>query len=97
MTAVVLVYLIAFWAILRGIAEIVVATQVGREAGREFLLILAGVLSVLFGVAIIFFPGAGIIAIVWLIGVYAIVLGILLVAGAFRIRTWVRVGRPQLS
>jgi uncharacterized membrane protein HdeD (DUF308 family) len=97
MTILVLIYLIAFWAILRGIAEIVMATRLGGTVGRELLWIAAGALSVAFGITVIFFPGAGMVAIVWVIGLYAIFLGILLLAAAFQVRGWARVGRPELT
>jgi uncharacterized membrane protein HdeD (DUF308 family) len=89
-TIFVLIYLIAFWAILRGVAEIVMATRLGGMVSRELLLIGAGALSVLFGIAVVFFPSAGMVAIVWVIGLYAIFLGILMLAAAFRIRGWAR-------
>jgi uncharacterized membrane protein HdeD (DUF308 family) len=56
----------------------------------EWLLILAGIVSIVFGVLVFLFPGAGALALVWLISVYAIVTGVLLLALAFRARTWVR-------
>ncbi|HVD00455.1 MAG TPA: HdeD family acid-resistance protein [Candidatus Dormibacteraeota bacterium] len=86
--AVALVYLIAFWAIFRGAGEIVVGTQMGRVFGRQLLFMVAGALSILFGIVVIFFPGAAMLAIVWLISLYAVVLGMLLIAVAFRIRGW---------
>jgi len=92
-TALGLVFLIAIWAILRGVAEIVIASQLGRMIGAQLYLVLAGALSVLFGIAVFFFPAAGTVAIAWLIGVYAIVLGVLLVVGALRVRAWAQVDR----
>ncbi len=84
-------------SILRGVAEIVMATQLSGMVSRELLLIAAGALSLLFGIAVVFFPGAGMVAIVWVIGLYAIFLGILMIAAAFHVRSWARVGRAELS
>jgi uncharacterized membrane protein HdeD (DUF308 family) len=85
-TALILVYIIAVWAILTGISEIIAGIGLRREITGEWLLILGGVVSVLFGVLVFLRPGAGALAIVWLIGFYAIVLGVQRIALAFRVR-----------
>ncbi len=87
-TALVLLYIIAAWALLTGIVEIIGAIRMRREISDEWLFVLGGVLSVLFGVLVFARPGAGAIAVVWLIGFYAIVLGIQRIAVAFRMRDW---------
>jgi len=87
-TATVLVYLIAAWAIVRGVAEIATAIRLRELVTGEWMLALAGVLSVLFGAAIAVVPAAGALAIVLWIGVWAIVLGVVLLGLALRLRSW---------
>jgi len=85
-TALFLLYLIAFWAILTGIVEIVQAVQLRRVIPNEWMLILGGAASVVFGVLLLLFPGTGALAIVWLIVLYAILFGLLLLGLAWRLR-----------
>lgn len=85
LTVLALVYLMAGWAIITGVLELVAAVHLHRTHG-EWLLILNGVLSILFGVFVIAWPGAGVISLLWMIGVYAIVFGVVLVTLAFRLR-----------
>ena len=87
-TAMVLVYLIAFWAILTGVLEIVAGIRLREVIANEMLLILMGVISTLFGILIIIFPGAGALAIIIWIGAYAVVFGIILIVLAFRLRSF---------
>jgi uncharacterized membrane protein HdeD (DUF308 family) len=86
-TALTLVVLIGAWAVVTGILEIAAAIRLRRELTNEWLLALAGALSVVFGVALLVQPGAGALALVWLIGAYALVFGVLLLGLAFRLRT----------
>lgn len=89
-TALVLLYLIAAWAFVTGIFEIVAAIRLREEIRGEWLLALSGILSVLFGLALVIWPGAGAVALVWVIGAYAIAFGALLIALGFRLRSWSR-------
>jgi uncharacterized membrane protein HdeD (DUF308 family) len=87
-TAVVLLAFIAAWAIITGIFEIMAAIRLRKEINDEWLLFLSGVLSVLFGLLLVFQPGAGALALIWVIGAYAIAFGVLLIVFAFRLRNW---------
>jgi len=80
-----LVYVIAIWAVVTGVVLIVAGIALIRHSG-EWLLILGGVISVLLGIVLFFAPGAGIVAISWWLGIYALLFGIALLAAAFRIR-----------
>ncbi len=85
-TAVALLILIAAWAIVNGVFEIAAAIRLRKEIENEWLLILSGVLSVVFGIFMIANPGAGAMAVLWLIGVFAIAYGALLVMLSFKLK-----------
>ncbi len=85
-TALVLIYLIAFWAITTGILEIVAAIRLRRVIEHLWLATIDGTLSIVLGVIFLFVPAAGALAWVWLLGVYALLAGVALLALAFRLR-----------
>ncbi len=94
LTALALLFYIAVWAIATGVVQIVAALRLRKEIEGEWLLILGGLVSVVFGVLLMVQPGAGAISLVWLIGTYALVFGVLLVLLAFKLRSFAaRVGR----
>jgi len=88
LTALVLLYLIAFWAFLTGIIEVVQAVRLRKQITGEWFLIMGGIFSILFGILLLIRPGAGILAVVWILAIYAIVFGILLVNLAFRVKKY---------
>ncbi len=82
-TAVALLTIIAIWAVVTGILEIVGAIRLRKEIKGEWLLILSGLLSLVFAYILLSNPAAGALALVWVIGVYAVAFGILqIVLGA---------------
>jgi uncharacterized membrane protein HdeD (DUF308 family) len=79
-------YIVAFWAILGGIFQIMQAIELRKEIEGEIWLGLSGLLSLLFGVFLIFAPGAGILALLTIIAAYAIAFGVMLIILGFRLR-----------
>jgi uncharacterized membrane protein HdeD (DUF308 family) len=90
-TALVLVLFIGAWAIITGILELAAAIQLRRVIANEWLLALSGVVSILFGFLVFAFPGAGAVGIAWVLGAYAAIAGVLLIALGVRLRARVAV------
>ena len=86
LTALVLLYLIAVVAIVRGVMEISAAIRLRKEIDNEWLLGLAGAASLIFGALLFVFPGAGALALVLYIGVMAIVVGVIETVLGIRLR-----------
>ena len=87
MTAIVLLYFIAGWMIASGVFTIVGAIMLRKEIEGEWWLILNGALSILIGLFMFFQPGAGALALIWLIGAYALIVGVTLVMLAFKLKS----------
>lgn len=87
-TAIALLAVIAAWAIVTGVLEIAAAVRLRKEIKGEWLLALSGICSVVLGLLLIVWPAAGALAFVWLVGSYAIISGILLIAVALRLRSF---------
>jgi uncharacterized membrane protein HdeD (DUF308 family) len=85
-TALLLLYFIAAWAFITDIFEVVAGIMLRRIVTGEWIAILSGVASIIFGL-LVFSPGAGALSLAWLIGAYAIALGILLIVLAFRLHS----------
>jgi uncharacterized membrane protein HdeD (DUF308 family) len=87
-TALALVLLMGAHALVNGVLEIILAVRLRRRGTGQWLLGAAGVLSMLFGLFVLIFPGAGALALVWLIAAHAIAIGILLLAAGFSLRRY---------
>lgn len=85
-TAFALLFLIAAWALATGVLEIWAAIRLRKVIEGEWLLALVGVASIVFAVLIVIFPGEGAVGIVWAIGTYAVVFGVLLISLGLRLR-----------
>jgi uncharacterized membrane protein HdeD (DUF308 family) len=87
-TALALVYVIAAWAIVTGVFEIMAAVQLRKHIAGEWLLVLGGVASIAFGILVMAVPMAGALVIALWVGVYAFIFGFVLVGLGFRLRNW---------
>jgi len=84
--AIALIYLIAAWAIITGILQIVQALRLRRVIDGEWALIVGGLATVIFGVLLAIWPKEGLIALVWIFGVFAVVYGVMQLVVANRVR-----------
>lgn len=85
-TAAFLLILIAIWAIVTGIIEIVLAITYAKIVPDNWLMILTGILSLIFGFLLMRNPAAGILAVIWIIGMYAILFGVMVIAAGFTLK-----------
>lgn len=81
-----LVIIIAVWAIVTGVAEITTAVRMRSQISSEWLLIFVGALSVIFGLLLLLWPGLGALAIITVIGVYAIIFGVVMAIAGLRLK-----------
>ncbi len=88
LTAILLVLVIGATALASGIVDVIMAIRLRKVIHGEALLIINGLVSIAFGVFVFFFPQAGALALVWLIALYAIVSGLLLLTLAWRAKKW---------
>jgi uncharacterized membrane protein HdeD (DUF308 family) len=85
-TALAFVYLVAAWAMITGVAEIAFALSWPDTLAHPWLAALSGALSVLFGILLAAWPRSGALALVWLIGIYAILYGLTLLYYSYRLQ-----------
>jgi uncharacterized membrane protein HdeD (DUF308 family) len=86
-TVLAILFVIAFWSIVGGIAEIVESFMMRKRGGDGWGWVLAaGIVSVLFGIVLLVSPGAALITLLWLVGVWAIVFGVIIIVWAVRLR-----------
>jgi uncharacterized membrane protein HdeD (DUF308 family) len=86
MTALLLLYFIAFWAVATGLVQIIGAIRLRKEIDNEWMLVASGAVSVLFGAIVLISPGAGALGVLFVIGIYAIIHGVMLIGFAVRLR-----------
>jgi uncharacterized membrane protein HdeD (DUF308 family) len=97
-TAVVLFFLIAWWAILTGIAEVVAAVVYSDRIENEWAVVLSGLLSIGFGLVLVIWPGPGLLALLSLIATFAILRGIMLIVAGVRLRRFGRaISEPRVT
>jgi uncharacterized membrane protein HdeD (DUF308 family) len=97
LTAILLLVFIGAWTLLRGILEIAAAIQMRRETEDAWLLALDGVISVIFGLSVLAYPGAGALALIWIIAAYAVASGVVLIMLSFRARQHRRARGGEIS
>jgi uncharacterized membrane protein HdeD (DUF308 family) len=86
-TGAALVYLVAFWAIVAGLFEVVIAIRLRKVITGEGWYIAGGLLTVIFGLLLVANPVAAAVTLTWVFGIYAVVTGVMLVSLAFRLRS----------
>jgi uncharacterized membrane protein HdeD (DUF308 family) len=84
-TALTLLYLVAFWAFTMGVLQIVAAIEFRREIDGEFFLVLGGIFSIVFAGLLVAFPGTGLLSLVWLAGLWAELFGFSSLGIAYRL------------
>ncbi len=84
---VIVIWVIAFWALVTGILEIGAALNLPQGSGGKWLFGLSGVFSLLIGLLLLSRPGAGVTAVLWLIGIYAVVAGVTMLGLSLRLRS----------
>ena len=82
----VLVYVIAFWAVFGGISEVMAAIRLRKVIKNEWALVLSGIVSIIFGILVWIEPFEGLVALVWLIGAFTLCMGIISFALAWNLR-----------
>ncbi len=87
-TLLILIYMIAAWAVITGILEILAAIRLRRHVAGEWLLGLLGVASIVFGILLFASPSTGALVLSWWLGAYIFFFGALMLALAFRLRRW---------
>jgi uncharacterized membrane protein HdeD (DUF308 family) len=86
LTATVLILYIGFWAMATGVLRIILAVRLRKEIEGEWWMALAGLAGIVFGVFMVARPGAGALAVLWLVAIWAIVGGVCLVIFSFKVK-----------
>jgi uncharacterized membrane protein HdeD (DUF308 family) len=86
LTVIALLFYIAAWNLATGVLEIASALRLRKQISGEFWLLLGGLCSIVFAVILMAYPGAGVLALLWIIGIYALLFGTSMLALGFRLR-----------
>ena len=97
LTALSLLYVVAFWSIVIGIFQVVAAIRLRREIEGELWLAIGGVIAILFGLYLAIFPGSGLLSLVALVAIWSIIFGISSLLLAFRLREHRSVGGAAVA
>jgi uncharacterized membrane protein HdeD (DUF308 family) len=82
-TSLAILYVFAAWALISGLADIAHAFMSGLSGGQRVWLVIIGLLGIAVGVIFFVHPVSGIVALLWLAGIYLIVLGVLRIIAGF--------------
>ncbi|MDT1060557.1 HdeD family acid-resistance protein [Paracoccus sp. CPCC 101403] len=85
-TALAFIIWMAIWGVIAGVFRIVAAIRLRHEIDGEWALVLSGVLLVMWGLLMAMLPAAGLLSIAWLLGIFAVLIGITLIALSLRLR-----------
>ena len=96
-TGIALVYLIAVKALINGVLEIAAAIELRHFIEGEWMMVISGILSILFGIVLFASPNQGALAMLWVIGIFAIVIGIWLIIFAFHLRSKIKKIKQHLE
>ena len=91
-TGLILILVMAAWAIITGVLEIAAAFRLRREITNEWLLGFGGFVSIAFGILLFFQPATGSLVVTLMVGAYALMFGVLIVMLALRLRKWDMMG-----
>jgi uncharacterized membrane protein HdeD (DUF308 family) len=91
-TALVLIVVMGANAIVTGVFDLIAAVRLRKRGRNAWMLFLIGILSAVFGIVVLLYPGAGALALVWMVGTYALMIGALLFVLGITARGWLRDG-----
>lgn len=97
LTAIAVLIVIGIWAIIRGVIEIATAIQIRKEVEGEWMLAAAGIISVLFGLFVVARPGQGVLAIIWVVALFALIFGFLEIGAGFKLRRLKKAGEAVVE
>lgn len=97
-TTIVLIVLMGANALVTGVLDVAIALRLRRHLKGEWLLVLTGIVSILFGLLVMLYPlGAGALALAWMVGFYALLTGSMMIVLAFQVRAWQRASAGRSS